>query len=75
MNLLSNYLKFSLKSSLKFSNPIAVSKLKGSDDAYRIRIADYPISYKINDTRYEIDDTNNMIILLHCRHRREVYRI
>ena len=47
--------------------------LKRSDATYRIQIVDYLVDYqifhKINDTRYEIDDTNNMIILFHCRHR------
>ncbi len=72
MNLLLNYLKFSIK----LSNPIAVSKSKGSDNEYRIQVVDYQVFYKINDTRYEIDDTKNMmIILFHFRHRREVYRM
>lgn len=48
--------------------PSGVSKLKGGDDEYRIRVGDYRI-------RYEIDDIKKMIILLHCRHRREVYRM
>ena len=48
--------------------PSGVSKLKGSENEYRIRVGDYRV-------RYEIDDTKKMIILLHCRHRREVYRM
>jgi mRNA interferase RelE/StbE len=34
---------------------------------YRIRVGDYRI-------RYQIDDEKQDVTLLHCRHRREVYR-
>ena len=47
--------------------PSDVVKLKGSDQEYRIRIGDYRI-------RYEIDDSSQIIKLLQCKHRRDVYR-
>lgn len=42
-------------------------KLKGFDQEYRIRIGDYRV-------RYEINDPNQIIKLLQCKHRREIYR-
>lgn len=47
--------------------PSDVVKLKGYDKEYRIRIGDYRV-------RYEIDDSNQIIRLLQCKHRRDVYR-
>lgn len=47
--------------------PTGVKKLKGFINEYRVRISDYRI-------RYEIDDQEKKIILLSCRHRRDVYR-
>lgn len=47
--------------------PSGVVKLKGSDKEYRIRIGDYRV-------RYEINDGELTIILLQCKHRKEVYR-
>lgn len=47
--------------------PSDVVKLKSSDREYRIRIGDYRV-------RYEIDDSNQIILLLQCKHRRDVYR-
>jgi mRNA interferase RelE/StbE len=47
--------------------PDGVVKLKGSMDEYRIRIGDYRV-------RYEIDDQALIILLLQCRHRRDVYK-
>ena len=47
--------------------PDGVVKLKGSENEYRIRIGDYPV-------RYEIEDDNLIVLVLDCRHRREVYR-
>ncbi|MBO1351380.1 MAG: type II toxin-antitoxin system RelE/ParE family toxin [Hormoscilla sp. GUM202] len=47
--------------------PQGVIKLKGYDREYRIRIGDYRV-------RYEIDDEESVVVLLHCQHRRDVYR-
>lgn len=47
--------------------PSDVVKLKNSDQEYRIRIGNYRL-------RYEIDDSNQIILLLQCKHRRDVYR-
>ena len=43
-----------------------VVKLKGYTNEYRLRVGDYRV-------RYEIDDSNQIILLLQCKHRREVY--
>ncbi|MEH2406207.1 type II toxin-antitoxin system RelE family toxin [Nostoc sp.] len=42
-------------------------KLKGSDNEYRIRIGDYRV-------RYEIDDQSQLVQILQCKHRKDVYR-
>lgn len=47
--------------------PDGVVKIKGSDSEYRIRIGDYRIVYEVNDEQL-------IILLIQCRHRREVYR-
>ena len=47
--------------------PDGVVKLKGSDNEYRIRIGDYRV-------RYEIDDEGQLVQLLQCKHRKDVYR-
>lgn len=47
--------------------PDGVVKLKGDEDEYRIRIGDYRV-------RYEIDDEESIVLLLHCKHRKDVYR-
>ncbi len=47
--------------------PIGVKKLKGFDDEYRIRMGNYRV-------RYQIDEQKLMIILVSCRHRKDVYR-
>jgi mRNA interferase RelE/StbE len=47
--------------------PDGVVKLKGSDNEYRIRVGDYRI-------RYEIDDENQLVKILQCKHRKDVYR-
>lgn len=47
--------------------PDGVIKLKGSDNEYRIRVGDYRV-------RYEIDDENQLVQLLQCKHRKDVYR-
>lgn len=47
--------------------PDGVVKLKGFDNEYRIRVGDYRV-------RYEVDDANQVVRLLQCKHRRDVYR-
>jgi mRNA interferase RelE/StbE len=47
--------------------PDGVVKMKGTNDEYRIRVGDYHL-------RYEIDDENLIVLLLLCKHRRDVYR-
>lgn len=47
--------------------PSKVKKLKGFDNEYRLRVGDYRI-------RYEIDDKNLTVIVLHCKHRKDVYK-
>ena len=47
--------------------PPGCIKLKGFKSEYRIRIGDYRI-------RYEINDHEKLVILLHCRHRRDIYK-
>ena len=47
--------------------PDGVSKLKGFDSQYRIRVGSYRV-------RYEVSDEKLTIKLLKCRHRRDVYK-
>jgi mRNA interferase RelE/StbE len=47
--------------------PPGTVKLKNSSREYRLRVEDYRI-------RYEINDSENTIWILQCKHRREVYR-
>ena len=47
--------------------PNGVVKMKGSENEYRIRIGDYRV-------RYEIEDEELIILLLQCKHRKDVYR-
>lgn len=47
--------------------PDGVVKLKGYENEYRIRIGDYRV-------RYEIEDQELTILLLQCKHRKDVYR-
>ena len=47
--------------------PQGAIKLKGYDNEYRIRIGDYRVRYEVNDEEY-------IVILLHCKHRRDVYK-
>jgi mRNA interferase RelE/StbE len=47
--------------------PTGVVKLKGYENEYRIRIGDYRV-------RYTIDDVNYVVFVLHCNHRKDVYR-
>ena len=56
-----------IQSLVQEPRPSDVVKLKGSGKEYRIRIGDYRV-------RYEIDDSSQIIKLLQCKHRRDVYR-
>jgi mRNA interferase RelE/StbE len=47
--------------------PDGVVKLKGSDSEYRIRIGDYRVRYKINDSEL-------IVLLVQCKHRKDSYR-
>ena len=47
--------------------PDSVTKLKGYENEYRIRIGDYRV-------RYEILDKDETVLLLQCKQRREVYK-
>ncbi|BBD59080.1 plasmid stabilization system protein like [Nostoc sp. HK-01] len=47
--------------------PDGVVKLKGSNSEYRIRIGDYRV-------RYEVDDESQLVQILQCKHRKDVYR-
>jgi len=47
--------------------PRGCIKLKGYENEYRIRIGNYRI-------RYEVHDQELIVILLHCKHRKSVYR-
>jgi mRNA interferase RelE/StbE len=47
--------------------PSKVKKLRGFDNEYRVRVSDYRI-------RYEIDDKTLTVIVLHCKHRKDIYK-
>ncbi|MBE9031636.1 type II toxin-antitoxin system RelE/ParE family toxin [filamentous cyanobacterium LEGE 11480] len=47
--------------------PDGVVKMKGGDHLYRIRVGDYRVIYKI-------DDEQLVILVVRCKHRRDVYR-
>ncbi|MDH7487148.1 MAG: type II toxin-antitoxin system RelE/ParE family toxin [Anaerolineae bacterium] len=47
--------------------PAGCVKLRGDENEYRIRIGDYRI-------RYEVRDEEAVVLLLHCKHRKDVYR-
>ncbi len=47
--------------------PDGVVKLKGYDREYRVRTGDYRV-------RYEVDDENQLVQILQCKHRNDVYR-
>lgn len=49
------------------SELIKVKKLKGAEDLYRIRVADYRIVYELKDERL-------IILVIKIGHRREIYR-
>jgi mRNA interferase RelE/StbE len=47
--------------------PAGVTKLRGTENEWRIRVGDYRVIY-------EIDDDKHMVTILRIRHRREAYR-
>jgi mRNA interferase RelE/StbE len=47
--------------------PLGCVKLKGYENEYRIRIGNYRV-------RYEVRDEESIVLLLHCNHRKDVYR-
>ncbi len=47
--------------------PSIVKKLKGFDNEYRIRVGDYRIRYEINDEEF-------VVVILNCKHRKDVYK-
>ena len=47
--------------------PDGVVKLKGWDNEYRIRAGDYRV-------RYEVDDESQLVQILQCKHRKDVYK-
>jgi mRNA interferase RelE/StbE len=46
--------------------PDGVKKLKGYENTYRLRVGDYRIIYKIQDS-------DKLIIILSCIHRKDAY--
>jgi mRNA interferase RelE/StbE len=42
-------------------------KLAGCENEYRVRVGDYRV-------RYEVIDRESVVVLLHCKHRKDVYR-
>lgn len=48
-------------------HPRGCVKLRGYENEYRIRIGDYRV-------RYEINDQEAVVLLLHCKQRKDVYR-
>jgi len=47
--------------------PRGCVKLKRYDNEYRIRAGNYRI-------RYEVDDRNGIVLLLHLKHRKDAYK-
>ncbi len=47
--------------------PPGSEKLKGSEDAYRIRVGDYRILYEVRDKEL-------LVYIIEAGHRREVYK-
>jgi mRNA interferase RelE/StbE len=47
--------------------PFGSIKLTDYTDEYRIRIGNYRV-------RYQVNDQESLVILLHCKHRKDVYR-
>ncbi len=49
------------------ARPHGFVKLKGYENEFRIRIGNYRV-------RYEIIEKDSVILILHCKHRRDIYR-
>ena len=47
--------------------PSGVEKLKGEENAYRLRVGDYRILYEVHDKRL-------LVLIVKIGHRRDVYR-
>jgi len=47
--------------------PDGCLKLRGYENEYRLRIGNYRV-------RYEIRSDNRVIVILHCLHRKDIYR-
>ena len=47
--------------------PSGIKKLKGDDNAYRLRVGDYRVLYEIHDMRL-------LVLVVKIGHRREIYR-
>lgn len=58
---------FKLLSISPYSELLKIKKLKGTDDAYRIRIGEYRLIYKIEQQVLTV-------LVIKVGHRREVYR-
>ncbi len=47
--------------------PSGIEKLKGEENAYRLRVRDYRVLYEVHDKRL-------LVLVVKVGHRREVYR-
>ena len=47
--------------------PSGIEKLKGEENAYRLRVGDYRVLYEVHDKRL-------LVLVVKIGHRREVYR-
>ena len=56
-----------LKSLATIARPPGCKRMKGVQDTYRIRIGDYRILY-------DVDDSENTILVLRVQHRKDAYR-
>lgn len=56
-----------IESLITNARPVGSKKLSGSKDLWRLRVGDYRVVYKIDDSRRAVDVSV-------VRHRREVYR-
>ena len=49
------------------ARPHGCVKLNGYENEFRIRIGNYRV-------RYEIIEKESVVLILHCKHRRDIYR-
>lgn len=59
-------IKNSIRALATNPRPPGVKKLKGEDNAYRIRVGDYRIIYEIYDSKV-------LILIVNVGHRKEIY--